>query len=74
MDDATKVWVTELCPGEEMGAMRNEGNAGKLRGAIADNDAIMEKLRQRDYTENDVLAVRMMGDDTINLYVYHYQN
>lgn len=74
VDDATKVWVTELCPGEEMGAMRNEGNAGKLRGAIADNDAIMEKLRQRDYTENDVLAVRMMGDDTINLYVYHYQN
>lgn len=74
VEDDNNVWVTELCPGEEMGALRNEGNAGKLRGAIADNEVIMDKLERRGYTEDDVLAVRMMGEDTINLYVYHYQN
>ena len=74
IDDTTQVWVTEICAGSELGMMRNEGNAGKLRQAIASNDAIMQRLGQMAYTEQDVIAVKMMGEDTIHLYVYHYQN
>lgn len=74
IDDSTQVWVTEICAGSELGMLRNEGNAGKLRQAIASNDAIMQRLGQMAYTEQDVIAVKMMGDNTIQLYVYHYQN
>jgi hypothetical protein len=74
IDDTTQVWVTEICSGSELGMLRNEGNAGKLRQAIASNDAIMQRLGQMAYTEQDVIAVKMMGEDTIQLYVYHYQN
>jgi len=71
--DYERVWVTEICPGSELGMMRNEGNAGKLRQAIASNDVIMQRLDEMAYTEQDVIAIKMMGEDTIHLYVYHYQ-
>lgn len=73
IDDTTQVWVTEICPGSELGMLRNEGNAGKLRQAIASNDVIMQRLGEMAYTEQDVIAIKMMGEDTIHLYVYHYQ-
>jgi hypothetical protein len=73
IDNYERVWVTEICPGSELGMMRNEGNAGKLRQAIASNDVIMQRLDEMAYTEQDVIAIKMMGEDTIHLYVYHYQ-
>lgn len=73
IEDYDRVWVTEICPGSELGMMRNEGNAGKLRQAIASNDVIMQRLDEMAYTEQDVIAIKMMGEDTIHLYVYHYQ-
>ena len=73
IEDYERVWVTEICPGSELGMMRNEGNAGRLRQAIAGNDVIMQRLDEMSYTEQDVIAIKMVGEDTIHLYVYHYK-
>lgn len=70
IDDGYRVWVTELCPSFSM--MRSEGNAAYLRTTIADNDVLVEALGRKDYRPEDVFAVQMMGDDTINLYVHHF--
>ncbi len=70
IDDGHRVWVTELCP--DFGMLRNEGNAAYLRTTIADNDVLVEALSRKAYRPEDVFAVQMMGDDTINLYVHHF--
>jgi hypothetical protein len=70
IDDDHRVWVTELCPSFSM--MRSEGNAAYLRTTIAANDVLVEALGRKDYRPEDVFAVQMMGDDTINLYVHHF--
>lgn len=63
-----RVWVTEYCPGRSV--LRTEGNAASVRSAIADNEALVAALRQKGYSVGDVFAVKMMGDDTVNLYVH----
>ncbi|RYE48194.1 MAG: hypothetical protein EOP24_07235 [Hyphomicrobiales bacterium] len=63
-----RVWVTEYCPGRSV--LRTEGNAASVRSAIADNEALAAALRQKGYSAADVFAVKMMGDDTVNLYVH----
>ena len=70
IDDSDRVWVTELCP--DFGMLRNEGNAAYLRPTIAANDVLVEALSLKAYKPEDVFAVQMMGDDTINLYVHHF--
>ena len=70
VDDDHRVWVTELCSNFSM--LRNEGNAAYLRPTIAANDVLVEALGRKDYRPEDVFAVQMMGDDTINLYVHHF--
>ena len=70
IDEGTRVWITELCP--TFGLMRSEGNAAYLRTTIADNDVLVEALRRKAHSADDVFAVRMMGDDTIALYVHHF--
>lgn len=70
IDDDHRVWVTELC--SDFGMLRNEGNAAYLRTTIAANDVLVEALSRKDYRPEDVFAVQMMGDDTINLYVHHF--
>ncbi len=70
IDDNDRVWVTELCSNFSM--LRNEGNAAYLRPTIAANDVLVEMLGRKDYRPEDVFAVQMMGDDTINLYVHHF--
>ena len=70
IDDYRRVWVTELC--SDFGMLRNEGNAAYLRTTIAANDVLVEMLSRKDYRPDDVFAVQMMGDDTINLYVHHF--
>jgi hypothetical protein len=71
IDDDYRVWVTELCP--SFGMLRSEGNAAYLRTTIADNDVLVEMLGRKDYRPEDVFAVQMMGDDTINLYVHRFE-
>ena len=70
VDEGTRVWITELCP--SFGLMRSEGNAAYLRTTIADNEVLTEVLGRKAYSADDVFAVRMMGDDTIALYVHHF--
>jgi hypothetical protein len=70
IDDRRQVWVTELCSNFSM--LRNEGNAAYLRTTIADNDVLVEMLARKDYRPEDVFAVQMMGEETINLYVHRF--
>lgn len=70
IDQSTKVWVTELCSGFE--GLRADGNANYLRPTIAQNDVLVGALGSKAYRPEDVFAVQMMGDDTINLYVHHF--
>lgn len=70
IDDRHQVWVTELCSNFSM--LRNEGNAAYLRPTIAANDVLVEMLGRKDYRPEDVFAVQMMGDETINLYVHRF--
>ncbi len=70
VDDEYRVWITEFCPGEDL--MRSEGNAAYLRTTIADNDVLVEMLQRKGHVPDDVYAVKMMGDDTISLYVHRF--
>lgn len=70
IDSHYRVWVTEFCPSSSL--MRADGNAAYLRTAIADNDVLTEMLSQHGYHADDVFAVKMMGDDTINLFVHEF--
>ena len=68
ISDQGRVWVTEFCPGSSV--LRTDGNAASVRSAIANNDVLVAALRSAGYFPDDVYAVRMMGEDTINLYVH----
>lgn len=70
IDNGYRVWITELCPTSDL--MRSDGNAAYLRTAIADNDVLVDALKGKGYFSDDVFAVKMMGDDTISLYVHHF--
>ena len=70
VDSHYRVWVTEFCTSETL--MRSDGNAAYLRTAIAKNDVLTDVLAERGFHADDVYAVKMMGDDTINLYVHNF--
>ena len=72
IEDHYRVWVTEFCLTQ--GLMRSDGNAAYLRPALADNGVITDVLRSKGYFPEDVFAVRMMGDDTISLYVHRFND
>lgn len=71
VDDDYRVWVTEFCLSSSL--MRSDGNAAYLRTAIAGNDVLTDVLSRHGYHAEDVFAVKMMGDDTINLYVHRFE-
>ncbi|MHB1109032.1 MAG: hypothetical protein ACYCZU_01745 [Devosia sp.] len=74
IEDANRVWVTPVCMGEDFGLIRNEGNAGALRARIAGSDAMMRALRGKDFRPDDVVGVRMTGEDTVILYVHPFHH
>lgn len=63
-----RVWVTEYCVNHPI--LPSEGNAAGRRAAIADNEALVKALRQKGYRPADVYAIKMMGADTVTLYVH----
>jgi hypothetical protein len=71
VNDDYRVWVTEFCLSSSL--MRSDGNAAYLRTAIADNDVLADVLSRHGYNPEDVFAVKMMGDETINLYVHRFE-
>lgn len=70
--DESEVTVTPVCSGEDYGVMRNDGNAGALRQSIAMNDATAAALADANFRPEDVIAVRMTGDDSVILYVHTF--
>ena len=70
VNNSYRVWVTEFCQSASL--MRSDGNAAYLRTAIAKNGVLNEVLQQHGFQVTDVFAVKMMGDDTINLYVHNF--
>ncbi len=70
--DSEDVSIVPVCVGEDYGVMRNDGNAGALRQHIADNDAMIEALDRANFLSNDVVGVRMTGDDSVILYVHTF--
>lgn len=71
ISDRHRIWITEICA--ETSVMRADGNAAYLRPTIAANEVIADALQSRSFTANNVFAVKMMGEDTINLYVHHFR-
>lgn len=71
IDNRYNVWVTPVCMGDEL--MRSDGNAAYLRPTIADNEVLVDALFEKSFGPDDVFAVKMMGDDTINLYVHDFR-
>jgi hypothetical protein len=66
-----RVTVTPYCEDEGAGSLRASGNAGALRAPIGENPVLMAALTAEDYTNEDVVAVRMTKNGAI-LYVAHY--
>jgi hypothetical protein len=74
IDNPLHVSVVPVCMGEDYGVMLTDGNAGALRQAIASNDAIVDALGDRNFLSEDVVGVRMTGDDTVILYVHQFRH
>lgn len=70
VNDEKKVWVTVMC--DDIGMLRSEGNAAYLEPVIAQNDVLVDVLRHRSYFPEDVFAVKMVGSDTIHLYIHRF--
>lgn len=72
IENPNRVAVVPVCMGESYGVMRSEGNAGALRQAVADNDAMTEALFRKNFTPDDVVGIRMTDFDALILYVFPF--
>lgn len=66
-----RITVTPICEDEDPGILRADGNAGVLRAPIGRNPVLVAELAEDDYTNEDVVAVRMTPHGAI-LYVAPY--
>lgn len=71
VEDEQRVSIVPICE-FDYGLMRNDGNAGALRQHIADNTAMVGALDQANFLPDDVVGVRMTGDDSAILYVHTF--
>jgi hypothetical protein len=74
IDDPLRVAIVPVCIGDDYGLMRSDGNAGALRQIIADNDAMTEALFQENFGSDDVVGIRMRGEDSVILYVHPFHH
>lgn len=72
IENPNLVSIVPVCMGESYGVMRADGNAGALRQAIADNDAMTEALDLKSFGSDDVVGIRMTGEDAVILYVHEF--
>lgn len=72
IDSPTRVSIFQICPTESFGIMRSDGNAGSLRQAVAENDAIVKALSYKNYGPNDVIGIQMTSDQSLNLWVHPF--
>jgi hypothetical protein len=66
-----RVWVVPICR-EHDGMFRTIGNAGALRAGISKNPAIRAALKADNFRPEDVVAIRMKGDDSATIYVHPF--
>jgi hypothetical protein len=67
------VSVIPICVGAD-GMFRSDGNAGTLRLAIADNEAMSEALFRKNFGSDDVVGIRVIDDETVILYVFPFHH
>jgi hypothetical protein len=72
IDNPQYVSIMPICETETYGVFRSTGNAGALRSVIADNEAMMEALFRKEFTAEDVVGVRMTGEDKVILFVHPF--
>jgi hypothetical protein len=72
VEELERVSIVPMCDGEDYGLMRTEGNAGALRLAMADNDAVMEALDDANFGIDDVIGIRITGDAKAIIYVHTF--
>lgn len=72
IDNPNLVSVVPVCMGESYGLMRSDGNAGALRQSIASNGAMEEALFRSNFASDDVVGIRMTGDQSVILYVHPF--
>jgi hypothetical protein len=67
--------IVPICENDDYGLMRSEGNAGAIRMELADNEDVMEALDRANFNVDDVVGVRMTGDESAIIYVhtFHYR-
>ena len=73
IDNPVNVTIVPICLGAD-GMFRNDGNAGTLRLAIADNEALMEALFRGNFGSDDVVGIRLVGDDKAIVYVFPFHS
>jgi hypothetical protein len=66
------VSVVPVCENDDYGLMRSDGNAGAIRQHIAANDAMTEALDAANFRVEDIVGVRMTGDESVILYVHTF--
>lgn len=72
VDGLAKVSVMPFCEDEEAGPLRAMGNAGLLRGPIAENPILLAALIEADFEAKDVVAVRMSKKGNVTLLVNRF--
>ena len=72
IENPNRVAVVPVCMGESYGVMRSDGNAGALRQAVANNDAMTEALFRKNFEPDDVVGIRMTDIDALILYVHPF--
>jgi hypothetical protein len=75
IDLVERASIVPICEQDGFGLMRSDGNAGAIRQHIADNDDIMAALVAANFRVEDVVGVRMTGDESAVIYVhtFHYR-
>ena len=73
IDNPVNVTIVPICLGAD-GMFRNDGNAGTLRLAIADNEALMEALFRGNFGSDDVIGIRLVGEDKAVVYVFPFHS
>jgi hypothetical protein len=67
--------IVPICEDDGYGLMRSEGNAGAIRQDLAANGDVMDALDFANFNVDDVVGVRMTGDESAIIYVhtFHYR-
>lgn len=70
--DEQQVSIVPICENEDYGLMRSEGNAGAIRQHLAANEAVSDALQTANFLVEDVVGVRMTGEDSAIIYVHTF--